>query len=222
LSGGDTLCFSLSRCLLCGCPLCGCLRCSYALRFSGGSSLFCGYALGFGLGSGNTLSLGLSSCYPLGLGLSGCHPLGLGLCRHTLRFCLSSGYALCLSGSSSLSRSLCLSIRCWRGYILATSSADNRIVIKRILRNIADACSVLINRRSRLRGVNRRRRIIGGLYGRRRILLHRSSDGLLESGAIKIVSIECRHVIELEHYGPLLPLSSSCINRVAQTFQSSN
>jgi hypothetical protein len=193
LSGGNTLCFSLSRCLLCGCPFCGCLRCSYALRFSGGSGLFCGYALSLRLGSGNTLSFGLSSCHPLGLGLSSSYTLRLCLCRHTLRFCLSSGYPLGFSGGSSLRRSLCLSIRRWRRYILIASSADDRIVIKRILRNIADACSVLIDRINRLRGVNRRRRVIGGLYGRRRILIHRSSDGLLKGRAIEIVHVKHRH-----------------------------
>jgi hypothetical protein len=181
--GGSLCCGHALRFCLC----CGCLRCSYALRFSGGSGLFCSYALSLRLGSGNTLSFGLSSCHPLGLGLSSSYTLCLCLCRHTLRFSLSSGYPLGFSGGSSLSISLCLSIRCRRRYILIAYSADDRIVIKRILRNIADACSVLIDR------LNRRRRVIGWLYRRRRILVHRSSDGLLKGGAIEIVHVKHRH-----------------------------
>jgi hypothetical protein len=184
LSGGDTLCFGLSRCLLCGSPFCGCLRCSYALRFSGGSGLCCGYALRFC----GTLSLGLCGGCPLSLGLScGC-PLSFGLSSsHALSLCLSGSCALGFSLSSSLRRSLCLSIRRWRRYILIASPADDRIVIKRILRNVTDARSVLID------GLNRRRRVIGGLYGRRRILVHRSSDGLLKGRAIEIVHVKHRH-----------------------------
>jgi hypothetical protein len=193
LSGGNTLCFSLSSCLLCSCPFCGGLRCSYALCFCGGGSLCCGHALRFclccgGLRCSYALCFGLCGGCPLSFGLSSSHALSLCLSGGcALGFSLSSGYALSFSLSSSLSSSLCLSIRCWRRYILIASSADDRIVIKRILRNVTDACSVLIDR------LNRRRRVIGWLYGRRRILIHRSSDGLLKGRAIEIVHVKHRH-----------------------------
>jgi hypothetical protein len=193
------LCFCGGGSLCCGhalrfCLCCGGLRCSYALCFCGGGGLRCGYALrfcgtlSFGLCGGCPLSFGLSGGCPLSFGLSGGHALGFGLSGgHALGFSLSSGYALSFSLSSSLSSSLCLSIRRRRRYILIASPADDRIVIKRILRNIADACSVLIDR------LNRRRCVIGGLYGRRRILIHCSSDGLLKGRAIEIVHVKHRH-----------------------------